>query len=190
MTKRIVGKQRPFIEYYLQTWNGTESARLAGYKGNDQTLAAVGYENLRKPHIKAEIERRMVQMTISANEVLMRLAQQATGNIADFINDGGGINWSKVKQKGHLVKKVTHTKGKQSVIEIHDAQSALVHLGRHYGLFKEKLEISVIREVWETMEKLGLTIDDIKTDQLAHTLFATAGIEIANPKAAGTDSTE
>lgn len=37
--------------------NGTESARKAGYKGNDATLAQVAAENLRKPQIVEEIER-------------------------------------------------------------------------------------------------------------------------------------
>lgn len=44
-------KQRKFVEAYLGKANGnaTEAARLAGYKGNDVTLGAVGHETKNKP---------------------------------------------------------------------------------------------------------------------------------------------
>ena len=54
----FTGKQSAFIDWYVITLNGTLSARNAGYKGDDNTLGVVAYENLRKPKIKAEIERR------------------------------------------------------------------------------------------------------------------------------------
>jgi hypothetical protein len=77
---------------------------------------------------------------MTADEVLARLAEQARGDLSDFVTDYGAIDWEAVKKKGHLVKKVTHTQGKNSTIEIHDAQSALVHLCRAHGLFKDKVE--------------------------------------------------
>lgn len=53
---KITTKQRKFIEAYAG--NGTEAARIAGYAGNDETLAQVAAENLRKPYIAHEIKRR------------------------------------------------------------------------------------------------------------------------------------
>ena len=73
---------------------------------------------------------------------------------------------------------------------IKEFRGLLGDIAAEMGDRTKKVEINVVRQVWETMERLGLTLDDIKADHLAHTLFATAGIEIANPKAAGTDSTE
>lgn len=49
-------KQRRFLRAYLETGNATEAARQAGYKGSDDTLAALGSRNLRKPAIAAAIE--------------------------------------------------------------------------------------------------------------------------------------
>ncbi len=46
--------------------NGTEAARRAGYKGNDNTLATVAAENLRKPAIRQEIDRRMALLMSNA----------------------------------------------------------------------------------------------------------------------------
>ncbi|MDW7774670.1 MAG: terminase small subunit [Desulfobulbaceae bacterium] len=49
-------KQQRFVDLY--DGNGVQAARAAGYKGNDNTLAVVAKENLRKPHLKAAIEAR------------------------------------------------------------------------------------------------------------------------------------
>ncbi len=52
----LTQKQRKFIAAYAG--NGTEAARVAGYDGNDATLAQVASENLRKPEIAAAIKAR------------------------------------------------------------------------------------------------------------------------------------
>lgn len=54
--KKLTIKERAFVDCY--TGNGTEAARMAGYKGNDRTLAAIACQNLRKLHIKKAIEER------------------------------------------------------------------------------------------------------------------------------------
>lgn len=53
-------KQRSFCIWYVAAdvnGNGTEAARRSLYKGSDSVLAQVAAENLRKPHIAAEIEK-------------------------------------------------------------------------------------------------------------------------------------
>ena len=59
----LTGKQRLFVEAYLgpARGNATEAARLAGYKGTDTVLGAMGAENLKKPKIKAAIEGALVK---------------------------------------------------------------------------------------------------------------------------------
>ena len=52
----LTAKQKRFVEFY--DGNGTETARKAGYKGNDNTLNQVAIENLRKPMILEAIEKR------------------------------------------------------------------------------------------------------------------------------------
>ena len=57
---RLSLKQRSFIVWMVSAevnGNATEAARRAGYKGSDATLATVGKENIRKPHIAAELEK-------------------------------------------------------------------------------------------------------------------------------------
>ena len=49
-------KQQKFVDCF--EGNATEAARKAGYKGNNNTLASIGDENLRKPAILEAIEKR------------------------------------------------------------------------------------------------------------------------------------
>jgi phage terminase small subunit len=137
----VTNKQRAFIDNYLMCWNATEAARRAGYKYPN----VQGSQNLVKLSIKAEIERRISEQTMSADEVLSRLADQARGDLANFA-DVESIKDLPENNQSHVVKKVktTHRKFKddsESItfeIELHDSQAALVHIGKHHGLFVEK----------------------------------------------------
>jgi phage terminase small subunit len=130
-------KRRAFVEAYLQTWNATEAAGQAGYKHPNKQgprlLVSVG--------IQDAIKARLSEMAMDADEVLVRLSQQATADISDFLKDGGGIDWQKVKEKGYLIKSILHRKGQHTKIELYDAQSALALLGKHYRLFTERHEV-------------------------------------------------
>lgn len=55
-TAKLTVKQQRFVNFY--DGNGVAAARNAGYKGDDNTLASVSKENLRKPHIAAELKLR------------------------------------------------------------------------------------------------------------------------------------
>ena len=139
----LTDKQALFVEYYLQDWNATEAARKAGYRGSYETLRSIGSQNLTKPKIKKYIEKRLEEVAITSNEVLVRLSQQATVSLSDFITSAGNlfiIDMDKVRERGHLVKKIKYTNHGVE-IELHDAQAALVHLGKHHNLFKEKIEV-------------------------------------------------
>lgn len=49
-------KQQKFLDAYAG--NATEAARLAGYTGNDQTLAVTGSRLLKHPQIRAHLDAR------------------------------------------------------------------------------------------------------------------------------------
>jgi hypothetical protein len=68
---KLTEKQRRFVDAYLgeAAGNATKAARLAGYKGNDNTLASVGTENLRKPAIAEAIEHAQRQDPLTATRV-------------------------------------------------------------------------------------------------------------------------
>jgi hypothetical protein len=139
---RLTGKQRRFINFYLELWNGTEAASRAGYKGDRDTLAVVASENLRKPKIRDAIEKRLESEAMGADEVLWRFGQQARGNLADFINTdipGGLVDMDAIAEKGHLLKKFTWTK-QGITVEMYDAQVALDKLGKAHRLFVHEIK--------------------------------------------------
>lgn len=142
----LTTKQRLFVEAYLASPNATEAARKAGYKGNDVTLGAVGFENLKKPQIAAFIEKRVEDAAMPANEVLQRLTQHARASLADVLDDRGQFDLQMARQQGtdHLLKKLKVRYDKDGNVtheyEIHDPQAALVHLGRYHKLFTDKSE--------------------------------------------------
>ncbi len=174
MARKLNLKQNLFVEFYLQTigeegfhglrvGNATKAARLAGYAGNDVTLASVGYENLRKPHIKAEIERRLNEVVMGSNEVLVRLGQMARGfditkyitlketfNVVEregkFYREFSGyvlkLDMKKLQEDGysHLIKNIKQNAQGTIDVERYDQMAALVHIGRHHGSFKDITE--------------------------------------------------
>lgn len=141
----LTDKQALFVSHYLACWNATEAAARAGYGGTRGVLAVTGHENLRKPKIRAEIEARLAEAAMSANEVLARLSSIARADMRDFLrtdDDGtpSGFNLGPDRPL-HLVKKVSIT-DKGISFELHDAASALVKLGEHHRLFVQRQELS------------------------------------------------
>lgn len=151
-------KQKVFIEEYLKTFNATQAALAAGY--SPDTAHATGWENLRKPEITEAISKRLSETAMSADEVMMRLAEHARGDVGDFltqdVNNDLIIDLPKAieAKKTKLIKKLTQkrtirTKGDDETteevltsIEMYDAQSALEKIGRHHKLFTDKTELT------------------------------------------------
>lgn len=136
-------KQQKFINYYLGEANGnaTKAAEKAGYAVPMQQ----GYENLRKPEIHEEISRRYAENAMPADEVLSRLGDQARG-AGEFIRHLDGkrpyVDTEAMIRagKGHLIKGIKYTNKGQVIVELHDAQNALINIGRHHKLFTDRLE--------------------------------------------------
>jgi len=148
----LTRKQQAFVEYYLQSWNKSDAARRAGY--SVKTAYSIGHELLKKPEILAEITRRLEELKASADEVITRLTDHARGTMEDFISINGDGTASidlvsaQTANRLHLIKKMKsrHRRLKgggteiENEIELYDAQSALVQLGRHHKLFTDKIE--------------------------------------------------
>lgn len=143
----LTDKQQAFVEYYLTHWNATEAARQAGYSGNYSTLRSIGSENLTKPNIRQEIEQRLSDLKMNADEAVTRLSAMARGAsmldlAAVFMQESTPESLAVAHRRGLdvLIKKVKKTKAGLE-IELYDAQSALTTILKILGLFKD-IEIS------------------------------------------------
>lgn len=132
----LTPKQQVFVEEYLKTWNASEAARRAEYAKPGQQ----GHRLLKNVEIDEEIQRRLAELTMSADEVLTRLAEQARAEQSRYLTPGG-VNLEMLIRdgKGHLVKGIKETKYGRDV-EFYDAQAALVHIGKRHGLFSDKVD--------------------------------------------------
>jgi len=186
---KLTTKQQVFIEHYLETWNATEAARRAGYRGNYDTLKAVGYENLTKPHLRERIQERLREKALSADEVLARLSEQARNSIADFIEPVPGrsrafmLNMDEIKARGHLIKKIKMTINGPE-IELYDGQAALNLMGKHFALFTDRIEVHDWRsKIVDALRAGRLEPEQVRNefgDDLATELFDAAGIRIGS----------
>lgn len=142
----LSAKQRIFVEEYLSCWNASEAARRAGY--SEKTARSQASRMLTNVNIQAAIQARIAERTMSADEVLIRLAQHARGTMADFVNvEAETLNLQKAEEADmlHLIKKFSRTETEQSTrvsVELYDAQAALVQIGKVHGLFADRVEHS------------------------------------------------
>lgn len=135
-------KQRVFIEEYLKTFNATRAAIAAGY--SPDTAYSMGWQNLRKLEIAEAISQRLSEKAMSADEVLMRLAEQARAEYSDAIDGDGTVDIAKLvsTNRAHLIKSIKFTESGKKNVEFYDAQSALQIIGKHHKLFTDKQEIT------------------------------------------------
>lgn len=214
--KSLTHKQEVFVFEYLRCWNATESARVAGYAHPH----VQGSQTLAKLNVQEVIQARIAEKAMTADEVLIALAEHARGSLKDVLvfrtvrnvstvmkplaevidelraemlfeeefSARAGLDDSERKTlaatmaalkrrilrlemrlardpdateetagpvaeeevpvvdlaaalrrgKLHLVKSYNAKDGK---VELYDAQAALVHIGKHHGLFKEVLDV-------------------------------------------------
>ena len=150
-------KQKRFIEEYLIDLNATQAAIRAGYSSD--TAYSIGNENLKKPEIKACIDKAMAERSrrtgVNADRVLMELAKVAFVNASDVIDadtatvkadalpeDTAAIQSVKVKTFGE--------DGLEREIKMADKLKALELLGKHLGMFKDKVVLSGSLETEKT----------------------------------------
>jgi len=147
-------KQAAFVTEYLADFNATRAAERAGYKGDENTLAVTGHRLLRIDKIADAISKRLSEKAMGADEVLMRLAQHARSDLGPWLSDDGAIDIAAMKEAGttHLIRKVKRTERSgeskdggfwsqvTGEVELHDAQAALVQLGKHHKLFVDRTE--------------------------------------------------
>lgn len=141
-------KQKLFIEEYLIDLNATQAAIRAGY--SPDTAYSIGQENLKKPEIKARIDKAMAKRSrrtgVSADRVLMELAKIGFANIDDLVDLKTGQIKDEASQDDlsciQSVKVKLTEWGTEREVKMYDKKSALVDLGRHLGMFKDRVELS------------------------------------------------
>lgn len=163
LTTGFTELQSKFIDFYVELGDDIEAAREAGYKGDDSVLRRVANRNLGNFFIQKEIQKRLGDLEITPVEVTHRIAQIATGTMADFIDfDTKSIDLDKAKKRGslNLIKKYKVREGPkieveddngeishvaawtETEIELYAADSALKQLAKIFGM--ENVTLNVV----------------------------------------------
>ena len=106
----LTPKQQRFVEEYLIDLNATQAAIRAGY--SEKTAKEIGNENLTKPNIAKAIAEAQEKLSNKA-QVTVEMVVQGLLNEAKDLSEGS-------TQSARV--------------------SAWAHLGKHLGMFKDKIE--------------------------------------------------
>ena len=173
--RRLTNRQRAFVAEYLRDFNASRAARAVGY--SERSARAIGQENLTKPDIAQAIADEIAERAMGADEVLLRLAEHARGDMADFLDISSmsfSVDLKKAHANGktHLIKKVkmrtvtslskegVETETHDMEIELYDAQDALIALAKKHKLLTENRDITSNGESIVKLIK-GVSFDDI-----------------------------
>lgn len=93
ITQKLTQKQQRFVDEYIISGNATQSAIKAGY--SKRSAYSVGQENLRKPVIKAAIDKRNAEIesekTADMTEVMEYLTYVMRGEQTESVATAKGI---------------------------------------------------------------------------------------------------
>jgi len=128
-------KERVWLEEYFKCWNATEAARRAGYKHPNK----IGPRKLDK--FAGEIEERIAEKVMTADQALARLSEIARGEWGDYFTEDAKVSVKRIVEdgRGYLIKQIRETKHGVN-IEFYDAQRALVDIAKAQGVFVDRVE--------------------------------------------------
>lgn len=140
-------KQKRFVEEYLIDLNATQAAIRSGY--SPDTAGSIGGENLQKPEIAGAIAKAMAERSkrtgINQDRVLLELAKIGFAKITDIIDSDTAQIKEEAKEEDlaciQSVKVKPTEWGTEREIKLCDKKAALELIGRHLGMWNDKLDI-------------------------------------------------
>lgn len=161
---KLTAKQAQFVKEYMIDLNATAAATRAGY--SKRSAEVEGARLLRNAKVEVEIAKVMLERSertqITADQVLKELWHIATDDIRNYLDfrtekvlvgyDAQGKPVSDYKTIVNLqdsnnvdtrsISEISIGKDGQFKFKMYCKDNALVQVGKHLGMFKEKLEIN------------------------------------------------
>lgn len=148
----LTPKQARFIAEYLIDLNATQAAIRAGY--SEDSATEIGYENLTKPHIAAEIRKRQedtaAALSITRESVLRELKRIGFADIRKVARfEGGELHVADsddlTEDEAAAISELSMSESESTTdtgssssrtrkVKLHDKVKALENLSKHLGL--------------------------------------------------------
>ncbi len=144
-------KQKRFVEEYLKDLNGTQAAMRAGYSektANEQAVRLLANVSVAQA-VKAGMDRRSRRTEITQDMVLDELRKIAFSGMRNVARWGAsGVNMKESEELSEddaasvqEVSETTNQHGGSLKIKQYDKVKALELLGRHLGMWNDKLQV-------------------------------------------------
>lgn len=184
---KINAKQRVFVDEYLIDLNATQAAIRAGY--SSKRASEIAYQLLQRTTVQEYLEVRRVDRSmrteITQDKVLAELAKIGFADIRKLVKWGEGIAVTDPESGAIEIVNGISLIGSDTIddataasisevsqtaqglkVKMHDKRAALVDIGKHLGMFKEKLELTGKDggpvESAHKLDYSGLTEDQIR----------------------------
>ena len=165
MARQLTEKQKLFVQEYLIDLNATQAAIRAGYKATKKnTFEVIGYQLLQKTSVAEQIQLAMAERSrrtgINQDRVIQELARIAFVNPQKVINSEDASVRADASEddlaciQSVKVKTMDGEKGSSTEREVRlaDKMRALELLGKHLGMFKEKIELDADMDLTITVD--------------------------------------
>lgn len=155
---RLNAKQQRFVEEYLIDLNATQAAIRAGYKKTEYTDTNAN-KLLENTRIREAIDKAMAERSkrtgINQDRVIQELARIAFVNPQNVINaENGSVRDDATEDdlaciQAVKVKTMSGDKGysEEREVRLNDKMKALELLGKHLGMFTDKVELDADMEL-------------------------------------------
>lgn len=175
----VTAKQKRFVEEYLLDLNATQAAIRAGYKaGSAQRASEIGSELLQKTPVQATIAKAMAERSrrtgINQDRVVRELAKIAFVNASDVIDlERATVLEGAAREDLACIQSVKVKDGNtmEREVKLADKLRALELLGKHLGMWTEKVQVSGLEEerskLAAMMHQLEMTDEQSDADSLA-----------------------
>lgn len=158
---KLTEKQQRFVDEYLIDLNATQAAIRAGY--SVKTANEQGSQNLAKLSIQQAIAEQMAERSkrtgINQDRVVLELAKIALVNMTDIVDSQGRIKTDASPDDLACIESVKYKESESDTgssvereVKIASKLKALELLGKHLGMWNDKLDVNITQPIVITGE--------------------------------------
>ena len=158
----LTPKQQKFVDEYMIDLNATQASIRAGYSARN--AGKIGPMLLGKVRIAEAISARQKKLSdkaeIKAERIINELAKIAFADMGNYatwgsrgitLKESADLTPDQTAAVSELSETVTESGG-STRFKLHDKKGALELLGKHLGMFKDRVELEVVGGIAEQLK--------------------------------------